>query len=94
MKYWRENKQWRQLLEKTGTVVIATQIYTAPETLEQWVPYSYAIVQIGHVRYELMSVPGENLCTGDTVACVLRKKQITHQKDVIFYCIKVKKLTL
>ena len=93
MKYWRENKTWSSLLGKKGTVIFSTTIHTAPELLQSYAPYPFALVEIGGKKYEFLGIPGEVLTTGDRVECVLRKTANVQSHEVIYYGIKIKKIS-
>jgi len=93
MKYWRENKNWSFLLGKKGTIIFSTTIHTAPELLQTYAPYPFAIVEIEGKKYELLGIPGETLSKGDCVECVLRKTANVQSHEVIYYGIKIKKIS-
>lgn len=90
--YWRQNKAWARWLGQEGVVVASTLIRVAPEGLEQFAPYSFAIIEFdGGVRAEFMGLPEEKLNPGDQVQCVLRKISIPDSREIVAYGIKVSK---
>ncbi len=93
MKYWRENKTWSALLGKKGTVIFSTTIHAAPELLQSFSPYPFALVEIDGKKYELLGVPGEIFDPGDHFECVLRKTANVQSHEVIYYGIKMKKIS-
>ena len=71
--YWRQNKEWKNWIGKTGTVVVATMVRVAPPDQELFVPYAFALVDFGTTKKEFMGAGNQELQTGDKVRCVLRK---------------------
>lgn len=74
--YWRQNKNWKSLLGKTGTVILATP--------------NFALVDIGGQRYELMIVAGDQPKPKDKVICVFRRMSPPTASGLIEYGIKVR----
>lgn len=90
--YWRASKNWKNLLGKRGTIILATQITTPPPQLSSFAPYSYGIVDIDGLRQECMGVPGEVLQPGDQVKFVLRRTAQPSARGIIAYGLKVTKV--
>ena len=76
--YWRQNKNWPNLLGKTGTVILAAA--------------DFVLVDIGGQRYELMAVAGNQLKPRDKVICVFRRLSLPVPSGLIEYGIKVRLL--
>lgn len=91
-RYWRENKFWGDWLGKIGIVIVSSQLHVAPPGQEEFLPYSFVLVNFGKQNKELMGIPGEIFETGDKVECVFRKLDIPDEKGIIHYGIKVKKI--
>jgi uncharacterized OB-fold protein len=93
--YWREAKQWPELLGKTGVVVVSTVIRVAAPELASQTPYSFAIVEFAandageKIRRELMGVGHQTFVAGDKVKCVLRKLGTPSKTGIIPYGIKI-----
>lgn len=94
IKYYRNNKNWSKLVGKTGKVLASSLIHVSSPELSKFSPYSFMIVKIDSTKYELMSVAKEELNPGDLIKCVLRKSEITNQREVIGYTIKAKKIMI
>ena len=90
--YWRENKEWPKLIGKRGTVIISTQVSVTSPELQQYVPYSFAIVEIDKKRYEFMGEKNQVLAKGDQVKLFFRKIAVTDKNSLISYGVKVTKV--
>ena len=77
---------------KKGKVLASTYIeVSSPEFLSS-LPYSYAVVDFGNFKKELMGVGNEKLEAGDEVECVFRKISTPSHSSLIEYGIKAKKI--
>lgn len=76
--YWRQSKNWKSLLGKTGTVIYSTN--------------GFALVTINHKRYEIPTVGIIKFAPGDKIICTLRRLPQNSPSGLIGYGIKVKKL--
>ncbi len=91
-KYWRQNKKWAKWLGKQGKVLVSTYIKIAGAEHQLIAPYSFAVIEFGDQRLELMGVGHERLKPGDRVECVLRKNPSTDKTGLIEYQLKAKKI--
>ena len=90
--YWRQAKQVKEYLGKTGQVVTSTVIRASSPEFNYLVPYSYVVVDFAGTKKELMGVGQEILQVGDDVICVMRKMAQTDSKNLIDYGLKVAKI--
>ena len=90
--YWREAKQIKEYLGKTGSVVASTVIRSSAPEFNHLVPYSYVVVDFSGIKKEFMGIGNEILSTGDEVTCVMRKMSRGDNKSLIEYGIKVEKI--
>jgi len=89
---WRNTKDIAKWLGKTGQVTAVTRIRTSSPELSPMTPYSYALIDFGNTKKELMATGHDKLKIGDIVECVLRKINLTDKQGIIEYGLKVKKL--
>lgn len=88
--YTRENKQWRNLVGKTGTVLLATTIRVTSPEHAAFAPYMYAIVQLDSGEKKAFMVAAqERVKPGDRVRCVLRKLANPSKTGIIRYGVKI-----
>jgi uncharacterized OB-fold protein len=90
--YWREAKQIKEYLGKTGQVVASTVIRSSSPQFNHMVPYSYLVVDFNGVKKEMMGAGSELLIEGDKVICVMRKMGLSDDKSLIEYGLKVEKI--
>ncbi|MDH5533537.1 MAG: hypothetical protein OEX81_03870 [Candidatus Pacebacteria bacterium] len=90
--YWREAKQIKEYLGKTGQVISSTVIRASSPEFNYLVPYSYVVVDFSGVKKEMMGAGSQLLDTGDRVVCVIRKMGQTDSKSLIEYGLKVEKI--
>jgi hypothetical protein len=76
--YWRQSKNWPNLLGQTGTVILATT--------------NFALVDINGKKYELMTVPGYQPRLNDKVVCVFRRLSTPTSSGLINYGLKIRLL--
>ena len=91
-KYWRENKKWSDLIGKAGKVIFATEIKVSSPELQEYLPYSFAIVEVDGKKYEFMGEKGAKLKRGDKVELALRKNMSVEKSSLINYGIKLVKV--
>ncbi len=72
--YWRQTKNWKNLLGKIGTVILATT--------------NFVLIDIDGQRYELMTVAGHQLKPKDKAICVFRRLSLPTPSGLIEYGIK------
>lgn len=90
--YWRESKQIKEYLGKTGVVFASTTIRSSSPQFNHMVPYSYLVVDFNGVKKEMMGAGSELLTVGDKVICVMRKMGQMDDKSLIEYGLKVQKI--
>ena len=90
--YWREAKQIKEYLGKTGQVIASTVIRTSSPEFNYIVPYSYLVVDFNGVKKEMMGAGSELLSVGNEVICVMRKIGQSGDKSLIEYGLKVQKI--
>lgn len=94
--YYRNNKNWRHLLGKTGVVKFATTLEVASPELEDFLPYCFLVVELenkesGNQTNNLIEVMGEAKTLfkqGDKVVLELRKLSVPDNYSVIPYGVK------
>lgn len=89
--YWRQNKEWKKWLGRSGKVVASTIVRVAAPERTSFTPYSYVLVDFGQERHEFMGVGHQVFEIGQEVECVLRKIAVLSQEELIPYGIKVQK---
>jgi uncharacterized OB-fold protein len=89
--YWRETRQIKDYLGKTGKVISSTVIRASSPEFNYLVPYSYVVVDFVGIKKEMMGAGSELLSVGDKVICVMRKMGQTDDKNLIDYGLKVQK---
>lgn len=97
--YHRKTKQWRKLLGKTGVVLLATRIEVTTKELEEFLPYSFLLIELNEVtetgkkqRLEIMGEAKTDFSVGEKVMIELRKNAILDEKSIIPYDLKACKL--
>jgi uncharacterized OB-fold protein len=89
--YWRMNKEWKNWLGKSGTVMASTVVRVYAPSPSVFTPYSYVLVDFGGEKKEFMGAGQEIFEVGEKVVCVLRKVAVPEKHDLIPYGIKVAK---
>jgi hypothetical protein len=72
--YWRQTQNWKKLLGKTGTVVLATT--------------NFVLIEIEGKKYELMTTPDCQAKIKDKAVCVFRRLSSPSPSGLIEYGIK------
>ncbi|MDD5416281.1 MAG: OB-fold domain-containing protein [Candidatus Daviesbacteria bacterium] len=92
---WRNHKNLRNYLGKTGKVLVWTKIYIAPEGFEHEAPYFVAIVKLEDGRkmpLQMVECEEKDLIPNRKVTLVVRKLGKVGLDKVIEYGVKAKPL--
>lgn len=97
--YHRKTKEWHKLLGKAGVVLLATRIEVTTKELEEFLPYSFLLIELNEVtetgkkqRLEIMGEAKTEFLVGEKVMLELRKNAIPDEKSIIPYDLKACKL--
>lgn len=90
---WRNHKNLKNYLGKTGKLLVWTKIFVAPEGFEHEAPYSVAIVELEDGKkmpLQLVDCEDKDLKPGRKIATVIRRLGKVKLDRVIEYGIKAK----
>lgn len=93
VKIWRNQKDVRKMLGKTGKIVSITIIRVPPDGFEGNAPYPVVLVRIGQSSLQigqLVDYEESQLKTGQRVQAVLRRVKVSNHEDLISYGVKFK----
>lgn len=95
IKIWREHKNLRNYLGKTGKVLVWTKILVPPAGFEHQAPYIVGIIQFEDkekLPLQIVDCEEQDLKVNQKVKVVIRKIGKVASDEVIEYGIKVKPL--
>jgi uncharacterized OB-fold protein len=91
--YYRNSKNWQKLIGKYGVVELETQIKVSTPELEDFLPYSFLIVNLDNgEKIEIMGEARSLLSQGDKIRLELRKIAQPDLVSIIPYGLKAVKI--
>lgn len=95
VKVWRRQKEIREVLGKTGTVITWTRIMVAGSDFKKYAPYPVVLVELSDRSKAigmLVDYTNIDLQIGRKVIAVLRKVREGSKEGIIAYGVKFKPL--